>query len=360
MPSANTRATEADPQTGVAPVRPGVAGAMERLRRHPAGGIAILFTTVLLACIVVSALFPADFRFLSIPNLRISLAAIPFLGTTALGVGMLMIAGEFDLSVGVVSVLAPVSAAVAFNAGWPLELALMLGIGAGLLVGFLNGFITTRFGIPSFVTTLGMMLVVGGANRFVSYGTFQRFFPPDDFRNVLTGNKILGGGILQVQFLWFLGFAALVYLLVHRHRLGNHFFAAGGNRDAALAVGIEVKRVKIIAFMLCSLAASVAGIISTTRAKSISPFYSHEGLELTAIAACVIGGVFLTGGRGSVIGIALGAMFIYLVEDILLLSGAPSFYLDAFVGAIFVAAVLLNTWFARAGLGSGSGMRFST
>ena len=346
MPSPSTRATEAAPQ----------AGFVDRLRRHPAGGIALLFTTALLACIVVSALFPADFRFLSIPNLRISLAAIPFLGITALGVGMLMIAGEFDLSVGVVSVLAPLSAATAFNAEWPLALALMLGIGAGVFVGFLNGFITTHFRIPSFVTTLGMLLVIGGVNRAITGGTFQRFFPPDDFRNVLTG-KI---GVMQVQFLWFLGLAALIYLFVHRHRLGNHFFAAGGNRDAALAVGIKVKRVKIIAFMLCSLAASVAGIISTTRAKSISPFYSHEGVELTAIAACVIGGVFLTGGRGSVIGIALGAMFIYLVEDILLLSGAPSFYLDAFVGAIFVAAVLLNTWFARAGLGSGSGMRFST
>ena len=347
----------ADPRADPGSARPDDAGAIERLRRHPAGSIAVLFTTVLVACIVVSALFPADFRFLSIPNLKISLAAVPFLGITALGVGMLMIAGEFDLSVGVVSVLAPLSTAIAYNAGWPLEIAVLLGVSAGLFVGFLNGLITTRFGIPSFVTTLGMLLAIGGFNRFVSYGLFQRFFPPDSFRDVLTG-KILWG-VLQVQFLWYLGCAALVYLVVHHHRLGNHFFAVGGDRDAATAVGINVKRVKMIAFLLASLGASIAGIISTTRANSISPFYSNEGLELNAIAACVIGGLFLTGGRGSVIGVVLGAMFIYLVEDILLLSGAPSFYLDAFVGAVIVAAVVLNTWVTGHSRSAGSGRRFS-
>ena len=114
----------------------------------------------------------------------------------------------------------------------------------------------------------------------------------------------------------------------------------------------------MIAFLLASLGASIAGIISTTRAKSISPFYSNEGLELNAIAACVIGGLFLTGGRGSIIGVVLGAMFIYLVEDILLLTGAPSFYLEAFVGAVIVAAVVLNTWVTGHGRVS-SGRRFS-
>ena len=356
MPGAGAEESAAEPQAGLGSARPDDAGPIERLRRHPAGSIAVLFTTVLVTCIVVSALFPSDFRFLSIPNLRISLAALPFIGITALGVGMLMIAGEFDLSVGVVSVLAPLSAAIAYNAEWPLELAVLLGVCAGLFVGFLNGFITTRFGIPSFVTTLGMLLAIGGVNRFVSYGLFQRFFPPDSFRNVLTG-KILWG-VLQVQFLWYLGFAALVYVVVHHHRLGNHFFAVGGDRDAATAVGINVKRVKMIAFLLSSLGASIAGIISTTRAKSISPFYSNEGLELNAIAACVIGGLFLTGGRGSVIGIVLGAMFIYLVEDILLLGGAPSFYLEAFVGAVIVGAVVLNTW-VTGHHRSGSGRRFS-
>ncbi len=356
MAGAGVDAPGGAPNARLDPGRPGVEGAIDRVRRHPAGSIAVLFTTVLVTCIVVSALFPDDFRFLSIPNLKISLAALPFLGITALGVGMLMIAGEFDLSVGVVSVLAPLSAAIAYNAEWPLELAVLLGICAGLFVGFLNGFITTRFGIPSFVTTLGMLLAIGGVNRFVSYGLFQRFFPPDSFRDVLTG-KILWG-VLQVQFLWYLGFAALVYLVVHHHRLGNHFFAVGGDREAATAVGINVNRVKMIAFLLASLGASVAGIISTTRAKSISPFYSNEGLELNAIAACVIGGLFLTGGRGSVIGVVLGAMFIYLVEDILLLTGAPSFYLEAFVGAVIVGAVVLNTWVAGHGR-VGTGRRFS-
>jgi simple sugar transport system permease protein len=121
----------------------------------------------------------------------------------------------------------------------------------------------------------------------------------------------------------------------------------GGNKDAAIAIGINASRVKIIAFIAAPVGATIAAIISTTRVRAISPFQSSMGLELDTIAACVIGGLFLTGGRGSVIGIVLGAILIYLVEDILLLTGAPSFYLEAFVGAVIVGAVVMNTWVAR-------------
>ena len=161
------------------------------------------------------------------------------------------------------------------------------------------------------------------------------------------GSIEIGAQKIPAQILWFIGFTIAAYFIVHRHRLGNHFFAVGGNKQAAISIGINSDRVKLVAFIAAPVGATIAAIISTTRVSAISPFQSSMGLELDTIAACVIGGLFLTGGRGSVLGIFLGAILIYLVEDILLLTGAPSFYLEAFVGAVIVSAVVLNTWVAR-------------
>ncbi len=323
-------------------------GAVVRfVRRHPAGGITALLATMLVVCVIVGLVIPDDFRFLTRANAKITLSAIPFIGISALGVGMLMIAGEFDLSIGSSSTLAAVLMAMAYNAGTHVILAMLVAIAVAAAIGVVNGLITTRFGIPSFITTLGMMLVLRGANRVVTGGIFQKFYPDERIRHALAGTVDIGAQQLPAQILWYLGFITIVYLIVHRHRVGNHFFAVGGNKDAAIAIGINASRVKIIAFIAAPVGATIAAIISTTRVSAISPFQSSMGLELDTIAACVIGGLFLTGGRGSVIGIVLGAILIYLVEDILLLTGAPSFYLEAFVGAVIVGAVVMNTWVAR-------------
>ena len=320
------------------------------VRRHPAGGITALLATMLLVCVIVGLIIPGDFRFLTQANAKITLSAIPFIGISALGVGMLMIAGEFDLSVGSSSTLAAVLMAMAYNAGTHVVLAMLAAIAVAALIGLVNGLITTRFGIPSFITTLGMMLVLRGANRVVTGGIFQRFYPDERIRHALAGTIDVGAQQVPAQILWYLGFVVLVYVIVHRHRVGNHFFAVGGNKQAAIAIGINADRVKIVAFIAAPVGATIAAIISTTRVSAISPFQSSMGLELDTIAACVIGGLFLTGGRGSVVGIFLGAILIYLVEDILLLTGAPSFYLEAFVGAVIVGAVVANTWVAKRSL----------
>ena len=325
----------------------GVGAVVWFVRQHPAGGITALIAIMVLACVVVGLIIPDDFRFLARVNLQITLKAVPFIGISALGVGMLMIAGEFDLSIGASSTLAAVLMAMAYNAGAHVILAMLAGIAVAVAIGLANGLITTRFGIPSFITTLGTMLVLRGVNRVVTGGIFQRFYPDERIRNALAGTIDIGSFQLPAQILWFIGFAVLAYFIVHRHKLGNHFFAVGGNKQAAIAVGIDADKVKIIAFMAAAVAATIAAIISTTRVSAISPFQSEMGLELDAIAACVIGGLFLTGGRGSVLGIVLGAFLIYLVEDILLLTGAPSFYLEAFVGAVIVSAVVVNTWVAK-------------
>ncbi len=308
------------------------------------GGIVIVFTLVLLGCILAGLILPDKFRFLDPGNISTVLRSVPLLGIMALGVGMLMVSGEFDLSVGSLFLLSSFVMALAFSDGWPIGWAVLAALAIALVTGLVNGLVTTKLRIPSFIATLGMMLVLRGITLFASGGdSSMSFNPGEPFTSILAGDF----GIVQVQFLWLVAFAIAAYFLLHRHRLGNHFYAAGGNREAARAVGIEVDRIKIIAFVMASMLAAIAGIISTTRVNSVTVL--GQPFELRAIAACVIGGVFLFGGRGSILGIFLGAALIYLVEDILFLSRAPGFYLDVIVGVIIVVAVILNTRFARPG-----------
>jgi simple sugar transport system permease protein len=123
--------------------------------------------------------------------------------------------------------------------------------------------------------------------------------------------------------------------------LGNHFFAVGGNRDSAVSVGINAGRAKMAAFVISSLFATAAGILSVTRVNS-GTTETQSFMELEAVAVCVMGGIALTGGRGSVIGICLGACMLRLVQDVIIMAQLPGFYLDLFIGIVIVFGVTLN------------------
>ena len=322
-----------------------------RFRRYPAANIVVLYGTFLLSLIVIGLVVPSDFRFLAAGNLGVLFQTIPTLGILALGVGLLMIAGEFDLSVAGVYTLAPYLMGLSLNEwGWPLWAAVLLALFVGVAVGVANGLITTRLVIPSFIATLGMMFFLRGVVRYFSSDPKSSsseqvsIYPGETFEAVLTGHI---AGPLHAQFLWFIFFAILAYVFLNRHRLGNHFLAVGGNREAAIAVGVNAKRVKQVGFVICSVGAAIAGTISATRVNAIIPAQTLTGLELQAIAACVVGGVFLFGGRGTVLGICLGVALILTVDNLLILLRAPGVYLQGFVGAIVIIAVIANAWFAR-------------
>ena len=314
------------------------ASALDRLRHYPAGNVIIVFAVFLAACVIFSLLFPTDFRFLQSANIRILMRAIPPIGIMALGVGLLMIAGEFDLSVGAVFILAPYVMVFAFVNGMPLSLSVLTALATGLVIGMVNGAITVRFGIPSFITTMGMLFILRVSGRIIANNRPLSFFPPDGFEAALTGRI---GSIMQAQFLWFIGLAVVVWLFLNRSRNGNHFFAVGGNREAAVSLGINVARTKLLAFAMCSTLAAFAGVISTTRINSATST-PQLFLELEAIAICVIGGLALTGGRGAVIGIVLGAFILQMVKDVIILTKLPGFYLDMFIGIVIVFGVALN------------------
>jgi simple sugar transport system permease protein len=308
-----------------------------RRYRESAVDILILFLLVQAGSIVYALLNPDSFRYLADANISVMLKSIPVLGVLSLGVGILMITGEFDLSVGSSYTLTAIFMARQVESGTSVFLAALMALGFGVLIGLLNGFITLRFSIPSFITTLGTMLFWEGMTLYYHGARSIRFRPDQDFVELMAGNI----GLMQASFLWFIGLAILFYALLHHHKLGNHFFAVGGNRRAATAIGINPTRVKMIAFGMAGFCAALAGILAATRVGAIQPGQGR-GLELQAIAACVIGGVALSGGRGAVLGIALGAALIHTIQDILLLGRAPGFYLDIFVGTLIVAAAIFN------------------
>ncbi len=249
-------------------------------------------------------------QFASYGNSRVLLFALPELGIIVLGVGILMIAGEFDLSVGSVFALVPMVIVVAMGR-WGLDplVAIALGFAVALLVGYINGWITLTFNIPSFVTTLGMLFMARSLATVLSGG-----FPPPFPAELPTDIFVADLGLFRSSMLWFAGFALILGIMLHYSNLGNWIFATGGQQQAAADMGIDTRQVKMACFMLCSVMAGFAGMITTFRLRSALPSLG-EGLELQAIAAAVIGGTALTGGIGSMIGFIVGTSLIRVIDN---------------------------------------------
>ncbi len=323
-------------------VRPGIGGRFDRLRRRPAGNILIAFVAIQAACIVAALIFPDDFRYLSAVNISVMLKAIPILGVMSLGAGVLMIAGEFDLSIGSVYAFTAVLMCILVEAGLSAWLAAPIALLTGVAICVTNGVVTLRFKLPSFIVTLGAMLFWKGMILFIHGAQGIRFAASDSFKAFATG----AFGPVEMTFVWFVILTVGFHLVMRHHRFGNHVYAVGGNRAAAVANGIDPVRVKLIAFASTGAMAAFAGVLAASRVGSVTPTQG-AGLELQAIAACVIGGLALTGGRGSMIGVFLGTVLIYTIQDVLLLVRAPGFYLDIFVGALIVLAAISNQVFSK-------------
>jgi ribose/xylose/arabinose/galactoside ABC-type transport system permease subunit len=315
-------------------------GRQQRMASARRSGLDILaiFALFQAGCIGFGLAFPNDFAYLSEANFRVLLQAVPELGIVAIGVGILMIAGEFDLSVGATyTFCAIIMADLATNAGVTPWGAAALAVGLGACIGLLNAALTFGLGIPSFIATLGAALFWQGFTLLYHGASFLPFKPGGAFRTTFAGQL----GFVQAAFLWFLLVATAAGVLLHRHRLGNRIFPVGANVQAARSVGVPTIWTKTLCFALTGALAAFAGVLATTRVSSIVPGQGGD-LALMAIAACVIGGLALTGGRGTILGVALGAAMIYTIQDVLLLLRAPGFYLQLFVGLLIIVAAGLN------------------
>tara|TARA_B100001173_G_C16011347_1_gene557860 strand:+ start:1135 stop:2106 length:972 start_codon:yes stop_codon:yes gene_type:complete len=312
---------------------------IDNIRSKPAGGIILLFVSIQVVAIIGGLLFPENFRYLLPANIAVLLKSMAPLGIMAIGVGILMISGEFDLSVGTLyTFCAIVTATMVKEYALSPYFAMIVGISVGVLAGLIHGNVVNRFSIPSFIVTLGAMLLWKGSTLLYHGAKSLRYkYESVSYEILLKGDV----GVIDASFFWFIAVGVVFYFLLHHHKIGNHFFAVGGNAEAATAIGINPKRVKLIAFAIAGGCAALSGVVAMSRVGSVQPG-GGLGLELEAIAACVIGGCALMGGRGSIIGIMLGTALIYTIQDLLLLLRAPGFYFDMFVGGLIVVAAITN------------------
>jgi simple sugar transport system permease protein len=277
-------------------------------------------------------------KLFTVNNLGGALSASAEVGFIAIGVTMLMIGGEFDLSVGQTFVVGSMTFAALFQ---PLGIApaVLISVALGVGIGFINGFITLAFGIPSFITTLGTYYGIAGIILMITGGS------PVSIAVVPRSFHIFSGGIagsqVQWQVIWWLGFAAIGGFVLHKTAFGNHVFAVGGARQAAGNTGVRVSWTKMALFMICGACAAFSGVVLFALYGDVEAS-AGSGLQLQAIAAAVIGGTALFGGIGTVYGGVLGSFFLGVIDTGLVLSGASTTYYEFFVGVVLIGAVVLQ------------------
>jgi simple sugar transport system permease protein len=300
------------------------------LLSRPEVGVLLI---LLLAIVAFQTISPV---FLSAGNLRVILGIAPEVGIVAIGVAVLMIAGEFDISVGATFALAPMLGVVLTHAGLDPYLAFSLGLVAAMAVGFANAGITIAFDIPSFIATLGTMFIVRSIVVLLAGGM------PPPLPDTLPQELFIGFvGPIRASLFWYVGIIVIVAWLLARTNLGNWIYATGGDYQAAKDLGIDVRMVKTFCFVLCAFLAGFAGIIQSFRVHAAITSLG-TGLELETIAAAVIGGTALRGGVGTVIGAVLGVLLIRVIDNGLILSRIDSNWFQMAVGVLTVGAVVFN------------------
>ena len=300
-----------------------------------------IFAFLLAAIIIVGVLRPSFLSPNNVFNMGRQMAQITIM---SVAMTFLITAQELDLSLGSTFGFCTLAMALlAKNFGLDLWLSFGVAIIAAAIIGFINGFITTRGGIPSFIVTLGMLSIVRGLTLLMSPWPVSGLEHPTFFA-VLAGDI----GNVSIQIFWMIVIAAIGSLVLNRTSYGYHVRATGSNRAAALLSGIPVNRVKMIAFMIVSISAALAGALSFAHLTSISPT-SGGGLELTVIAAVVIGGTNLFGGEGTVLGTVLGAALLTVMRNGVVQLGGEGRLQEAFLGAIIIIAVLIHTHLGKRG-----------
>ena len=276
-----------------------------------------------------------------------------FVAIIAVGMTAVIASGGIDLSVGAVLVLSGMVAGMAMHEGWSIWAALPLALGVALLVGAVNGVLVAWAGLPPFVVTLGMLSVARSLAMVLSGNRMVYEFGPDQPKLLA-----LGGGFVELGLPFteavripnpvvVLAVLALGTGFAFRWtRWGRHLFAIGGNEGAALLTGVPVRRTKVSVYMFCSFCAGLCGILEVGWLGTITTGLG-QGMELTVIAAAVIGGANLAGGAGTAFGAVVGAALIEVIRNSLTLLGVSTFWQGTFVGGFIIVAALFDRFRAR-------------
>ncbi|MDP9427167.1 MAG: ABC transporter permease [Actinomycetota bacterium] len=294
------------------------------------------------------AFFAGDRGFLTSTGTISYLEVAAQLGILAVPVALLMISGEFDLSVGSMVGAAGVLIAIPIaEFGWPLWAALLLAFAVALLVGFLNGYVVVKTGLPSFIVTLASLFILRGATigftRLITGRTQVGGLKSETEGSFLTALFAGEIGGVPVSILWWVGLVALGTWILLRTSFGNWIFGTGGNAVAARNVGVPVNRVKILLFMATAASATLLAAITVLDAGS-ADVLRGELREFQAIIAAVIGGVLLTGGYGSVIGPMFGALIFGMVSQGIFFTRVNTDWFQVFLGAMLLIAVFVNNF----------------
>ncbi len=311
--------------------------------------------TAVAGTVLVFAFFWAyagDAGFLTFVGTRNYLEVSASIGIIAVPVTLLLIAGEFDLSVGVMVGLSGMAAGYTIvHLDGPLWAALLTGGALAALIGFVNGFVVVRIGIPSFLVTLAMMFIIRGAGLAIamlvhnsSYMFQVRNLSRDDLLFNLFGGTVGG---LRVSFAWWIGLTILAAYVLENTRFGNWIYASGGDRDAALKMGVPVGAVKITLYIMASMGAMLVAVL-TMMTVDQADIAQGRWKELEAIAAAVIGGAAITGGHGSPIGTFFGALMFGMVSQGFFYTDINDNWFFAFVGGILLVAVIVNKYIREA------------
>ncbi|MBV9491688.1 MAG: ABC transporter permease [Verrucomicrobia bacterium] len=286
--------------------------------------------------------------FVSAGNVSNLLAFTPELGMITLGMTLLMTAGEFDLSVGSVFGFAPVVMWAFYNTHTTsLEIGFAIAMGLAAVIGFANGWLATRLKIPSFLVTLGMLLVVRGTALYITSGFPQRTWTANaPLMKVIAGEFPVGEMRIYASLLWFILFAIILDYVLTQSKAGNWIQACGGNPEAARARGVRVARTKTVLFVLTAVISAYAGITSSIRVSAANP-NSGTGYELEVIAMVVIGGTALSGGRGTIIGTVIGVLILRTMRNGIVLVGVPGLAYNIFIGGIILGMMTLHSWLER-------------
>ena len=304
-----------------------VGDTMDRL-----GELALLTGAIVLIGAVFTFMTPVFLSTGNFVNIIRQTAIVIVLG---LGMTYVIISAEIDVSIGGIMALSGVAASLTINSVGPVAGA-VVGLGVGLGFGVLNGLITVRFGIPSFIVTIGMLGITRGAAFIVSQQKPVIVQSPEFA-------SIFGGSVAGVPtiILWALVLSVVAAVVLWKSRFGRHVYATGDSEQASRYSGIDTDRVKVMTLAISGLSAGVAGLLFIGRLGVARPGMG-AGIELAVIAAVIVGGTSLFGGRGTILGTILGALLISVIDNGLTLLGFGSSWQQLIRGIVIIAAVALR------------------
>ena len=293
----------------------------------------IIFVTIAL-CIIFYAISP---RFLSIDNMSAISRQIVPIGFIALGQFFVVLSGNIDLSMGMGSVLFAIVLGVFFGLTGGVGVGLVAVVVGSLAMGFFNGALVAKLKLPAFIVTLSTLFMATGLSGLIV--PRRQIFLMGDFFRFIGAEKFLG---LYISFLFLVAFFVLAYIVYNHTRWGGYVIAIGNSEDNAKLAGINVDRVKIGIFMFSSFCSGIAGVMLTPRMGFVQPGLDGNGILLDGIAAIIIGGTLILGGRGTIGGAFWGLLFIGIINNSLNLLNVEDVWHPVFKGLVILIALGVN------------------